>query len=367
MRKIGKFYRICFSLILVLVIVYLASRVDFIFRPIRVAIDILTMPLLFTVFFYYLLRPLVGMLGRFKLKKPLAILMLYAALAGLFTLFFFLVWPTLRQQTIDFANSLPGVVLDVREQLLRLQDNELVRNVDLRDSDLTSRLSDYVSDLVDTVSTYISSAVSFFTTLVIVVSTVPILLYYMLKEDKSAYRSLMRHLPSPYKREVRDTLLQIDRILSEFILGRVILCFLLGVMIYAGFLIIDLPYSLLLALLLAVLNLIPYIGQFIGMIPALTIAFIDSPTSIIWVLLIVNIAQQIEGNLLSPHIYGRKLDIHPMMTIVLLLIAGSIGGIIGIMIAIPVYLIGKVIAIKLYRRFVMTRPAPRTPAGPAEP
>lgn len=332
-----------------LLIVYLLSKVQFLFQPFVLGFQIMALPFLVSVFFYYTLRPAAHWLQKLKISKPFAILILYGIIAGLFTLFFLLVWPTLRGQLNGFINSLPQLAADFQKQFSRLQQHELLQGLNLNDPNLTTKLSEYIAQGIDAASTYVSGAVSFVTTIVIVIGTVPIMLYYMLKQDKDIYRKTLQITPGPYRRDLRGTLLEIDRILSEFILGRFILCLLLGGMIYLGFVIINLPYSLLLALFAASMNLIPYIGQVLGLIPALIVAFIDAPSMVIWVIVIHFAAQQIEGNLLSPHIYGRKLNIHPVTTISLILVGGSIGGIIGIMTAIPFYLIAKVIAVKLYR------------------
>ena len=125
----------------------------------------------------------------------------------------------------------------------------------------------------------------------------------------------------------------------------------LGAFCYVGFLIVNLPYSLLLALFVALMNMIPYIGPIIGAIPCLLIAFTDSYTSAVWVLVIILIAQQLEGNLISPMVYVRTMDIHPLTTIVVVLIAGAISGIIGFMISIPVYMIGKIIVLQIAEHY----------------
>ena len=353
--QVGTFYRACISIILILLIIYLLHKVQFLFEPFVLAFNIVLMPILFSIFFYYLLRPIVGRLQKWKVPRAVGILLIYAVLSGILVLFFFLVWPTLQKQTYDFVNSLPQLANDVRQQINQLQNQELLQGVNLNDSSLTDRLTDYLSDAINYVSDYISGAVSFITTFAIVIGTSPILLYYMLKQDRAGCRKLIRSMPRNWRHEGRKTLLEIDRILSEFILGRVLLCFLLGAMMYGGFLLVGLRYSLLLAIFAAIVNLIPYIGQLIGMVPVVIVAFIDSPTTVIWVLLINLIAQNIESNLLGPHIYGRKLDIHPVTTILTILIAGSIGGIVGIMTAIPLYMITKVLAKKLYTFLIERR------------
>ncbi|GIQ64670.1 UPF0118 membrane protein YueF [Paenibacillus cisolokensis] len=349
--KIGRFYQVCISIILVLIIIYLLDKVGFVFRPLVAAFNIVMLPLLFSVFLYYLLRPSVRWLHRRKLNKSAAILLLYLVFGGLTALISTLAWPTLQAQFTSFTNNLPVLLTDLQTQLERLREHAWFRAADPGKLDLSSNLTEYIGRAFNQVTSYITNAVSVLTNVVLIVSTVPVLAYYMLKEDRKAYDALKKRLPGKYRAAVVETLRDMDKVMSEFILGRIILSFLLGIMIYIGFLLIGLPYSLMLALLLAALNMIPYVGQIIGLIPCLIIAFIDGPSTVIGVLIVNVTAQQIEGNLLSPHIYGRKLDIHPLTTILILLAGGSAFGIIGIMFAIPAYLILKIVASRLFRHY----------------
>lgn len=356
MQPMNRFYRICLSIICVLLIIYLFLQIQSIFVPFIKAFNIIMLPILVAIFFYYLLRPIIGYLHRWKIPKGWGILIIYAVAAGLFTLFLLLVWPTLREQIVGFVNNLPQLASDLQKQFNLLQQNRFFQDINqnISQSEINSKLATSLSQLLTRATDSIANAVKVVSNLVIIVSTVPIILYYLLKEDTAAHHKLIDRLPKRYRKDAQEMMTEMDKVLSEFILGRVILCLLLGLMVYIGFLIIGLPYSLLLGLFIAAMNMIPYIGQLLGLIPCMIVAFIDSPSMAIWVLAIVLLAQQIENNLLSPHIYGRKLDIHPLTTILLLLVSGTIGGIIGILVAIPFYLILKIIALRLYDHY---RPA----------
>jgi predicted PurR-regulated permease PerM len=126
---------------------------------------------------------------------------------------------------------------------------------------------------------------------------------------------------------------------------------LLGVMTFAAFLIIGLPYALLLAIVLAIISFIPFIGSFLGAIPPLILAFTQSPEMALWLILAVFLCQQIQDNVLSPYIFGKTLDIHPFTTIIILLIAGSFAGLMGMLLALPVYMVFKIITQHLYQLF----------------
>jgi predicted PurR-regulated permease PerM len=209
-----------------------------------------------------------------------------------------------------------------------------------------------LNQAITAASNYISNLFSIITSFVIVIVTAPIILYYLLKESEHIPNSILHIIPRRYRKDGREVISEIDAALSGFIVGRVIITCLLGVLLYIGFMIIGLPYALLLAVIATVLNIIPYIGQFLGAIPCLIVAFIDAPSMIIWVIVVTVIAQQIESSFLSPHIYGKRLDIHPLTTVILLLVAGDIVGILGIILAIPAYMVVKIIVVRIYRLFL---------------
>lgn len=125
----------------------------------------------------------------------------------------------------------------------------------------------------------------------------------------------------------------------------------LGVLMYIGFLIIGLPYALLLTVIAVIMNFVPFIGAILSSVPIVIMGLVVSPSVAIWSLIIILVAQQIQDNLVAPYVFGKKLDIHPLTTIILVLGAGDLGGIIAILIIIPVYMIVKIILVRIYQLF----------------
>ncbi|MGN7455401.1 AI-2E family transporter [Paenibacillus pasadenensis] len=348
--KIGKFYQACISIILVLVILYLLSRLEFLYRPVLLAFNMLLLPFVVSFFFYYLFRPLVTQLHKWRMPKWLAVLVLFVVMAAVVAMLVVLVWPTLQSQAEGFVENLPALAKEVQEQINYLQTQSF-GGFSLAEIDLSSKLTGYLEQGINYLSTYLQNAVSVVATIALVVGTVPVLLYYMLKEDRKGYTSFVRFSPAKYRADAIEIFGSVDKMLSEFVIGRVVCCLALGAFAYIGFLIVDLPYSLLLALFVGAMNMIPYIGSIIGSIPCILIAFTDSFTTAIWVLAIILVAQQLEGNLISPFVYGRTMDIHPLTTIIVVLIAGAVSGIVGIMISIPVYMIFKIVILQIAEHF----------------
>ncbi|WP_145131759.1 MULTISPECIES: AI-2E family transporter [Paenibacillus] len=348
----SKYFRTCLGIIAALLIIYLGAKVKFIFNPIVLLFKLLLVPVMLAGFMYYLLRPIVNYLEKHHWKRSLSILSIYLVFVGLIALFSVLVWPTLREQVITFAENAPYFVEDLQKQFEALQKNSFFARALPSESEIYARVSEYLNGLIMAVTDSISNFISVVSNVVVIIATVPIVLYYMLKESSKLPPKILHILPRKYRKEGKEALREIDTALSNFIVGRVVLNLILGVLMYIGFLIIGLPYSLLLALISIVLNLIPYVGAIIAAVPVVIIGFIDSPSVAVWSLVVIIISQQIQDNLLTPIIYGKQLDIHPMTAIVLLLIGGDVSGIVGVILAIPVYMIAKIIIVRGYGLFL---------------
>ncbi|MDN4071021.1 AI-2E family transporter [Paenibacillus sp. FSL R5-0407] len=346
------FYRRCLGAIMVLTIIYLVHKVHFIFNPISTLVQILIVPLTISGFLYYLLRPIVQFLESKKMNRILSILFIYLLFAGVVTIFLMVVWPPLQKQITEFINNVPQLIDGLQSQMNEIRNNRYFSMFDNKDTQLMDKITEYVNAGIESATGYISHVFNFLNDFFIVVGTVPIMLYYMLKEDHRVTPSLVRMVPKNFRREGEITIHDIDTMLKGFIAGRMISAVVLAVMSFLGFWLIGLPYPLLLAIVGALFNFIPYFGSLLGAIPCVIVAFTVSPSMVLWVIIIVFIAQQIEGNLISPYIYGKTINIHPLTTIVLLLIAGDFGGILGMILAIPVYMMLKIIVVKIYQIYL---------------
>lgn len=347
-----KYFRTSLGIIAFLLILYLGSKVMFLFRPVWSVVNLLIVPMMLGGFFYYLLRPLVDFLEKRKMNRMLSILLIYLVFAGLIALFAALVWPTLREQIENFVQNAPFLVRDLQEQFNSLRQNPAFERFLGQESDLSTRIYAYLNNAVTWVTDSMSNLIGVISNIFIVLATLPIILYYMLKDGHKLPPILLGLLPRRFKKEGLETLKEIDSALSSFIVTRVLLNVALGVLLYIGFLIIGLPYSLLLTLISIPLNFIPYVGSILAAIPVVIVGFIESPMTALWSVVVIFIAQQIQDNLLSPIVYGRSLDVHPLTTVVLVLVGGDFYGIIGVLIALPVYMILKITFMHVYERLV---------------
>lgn len=143
-----KYFRTSLAIIAFLLILYLGSKVMFLFAPLGAIFKLLLVPMMLSGFMYYLLRPLVRILEKRKLNRAFSILLIYFLIAGLFVLFWILVWPTLQEQIQNFIDNTPYLVQGLQDQFNALRENPTLSRFFKGDSDVAARLSEFLSDTI---------------------------------------------------------------------------------------------------------------------------------------------------------------------------------------------------------------------------
>ncbi|WP_342565677.1 AI-2E family transporter [Paenibacillus sp. FSL R7-0345] len=357
MKQLNTFLTIGKAILLVLLIVYVGSLVDFIFEPLKSLTGVILIPVLLAVFFYYLLRPLLPLMERWKIKRwrmkrTQAILLIYLVLGVLVFGFFGGVWPPLKSQLLTLVQNAPQLFEAVNEKITDLEHSGFFTKLFPEDFSLLSQLNDYLSQGFTLLTSYVTGLFSAVSNLAIILFTFPILLFYMLKEGDKFGKAFVKMVPGRFRERAGMITGEIDGALSNYIVSRVIVNLALGVLMYLGFLIIGLPYALVLTLIAFIMNFIPFFGAIISSIPIVIIGLTVSPMVGLWSLIIILLAQQIQDNIITPLVFGKSLDIHPITTTVLVLGVGNFFGIIGMLIIIPVYMVIKIISRHTYQLFL---------------
>lgn len=349
----GKYFNIGYGILLAFLIIYLGTLIDFIFAPVVILVSTLFAPILIAGILFYIFRPIVNLLSK-KLPRGLSILILYLAFAGLLTGLVFFLGPIIQDQVTSLIDGLPTFVEEAQGLLQTIEQQPWFENVldqagysslDGLLSDLSTYLTDFLSNIGGNIIGIISSIAG---ALVIAV-VIPFVLYYMLKEGKGAPAMILRLLPKKQEEEGFRILRDMDRALSTYIVGQVLVSICVGVLIYIGYIIIGLEYALILALIAMVTNVIPFIGPWIGTFPGVIVGLFQDPIMALLVILVAVVVQQIESNLISPQIMGKRLNVHPVTIILLLLVASQFAGLLGLIFAIPAYAVGKVIVTHTFR------------------
>lgn len=136
--------------------------------------------------------------------------------------------------------------------------------------------------------------------------------------------------------------LTIDNIFYKYFTGKIFTSIFIGFLFYLGLLIIGVDYAPLFAMIVGATNMIPYFGPIIGAIPAVLITLIESPIRALWVAILILIVQQFDGNVLAPNVLGKIMELNPFWVLVSVVVGGSLFGILGMFVAIPVFGVIKV-------------------------
>ncbi|MBU9711464.1 AI-2E family transporter [Evansella tamaricis] len=349
----SRFFRFLMGTLLILLIIYLSTKVTFIFRPLVVFFQTLFIPFLIAGVLFYLLRPIVMLLHTKKVPKGISILLIYLGLIGVVTGIILLIGPTLQLQFTNLMDNMPGLMRELQTVLIQFQDNEWVSRFQETENfsieSVIENVTGYLMTTVDFLSSNIARLIGSLINFMLVFIIVPFMLFYLLKDGEKAPNQVLRFFPEKQQVEGRRILKDMDEALGSYIQGQIIVSICVGILMYIAFLIIGIEYSLILALVAMFTNVIPFVGPWIGTIPAVIVALIHSPIMVLWVLIAIVVVQQIESNLIAPQVMGKKLSIHPLTIIILILVGGRFAGFFGLLLAVPFYAVSKVIVSHTYR------------------
>jgi predicted PurR-regulated permease PerM len=349
-----------FEVLMIVVILYVCTNLSFIFEPLFIFISTLFFPFLISIFLYFLLHPVVNTIERAKIPRTLAILILYIIFIGVVGLIIGWLGPILVHQINQLVEHVPDYVENSKTLINNIMSSDWfiwIQNQHNFIDKVNKSILSWTTHLTDNLTSGMQTALGIVTGITITIITVPFILFYMFKDGRKFPLSVMRFLPSSYRAEGLNIIKETGETLGAYIQGQTLVCLAVGFMTFIGFLIIHLPYALLLGLILAVTNIIPYLGPFIGAAPAVFVGFLDSPSKALLAIIVVVIVQQIDGNIMSPLIIGKRLDMHPLTIIVLLLVAGNLAGVLGMILAVPVYAVVKTVIVNLYRLWKLRKAA----------
>lgn len=174
-------------------------------------------------------------------------------------------------------------------------------------------------------------------------AVIPIITYYFMCDGTKMFSRVLLFLPTERRDLTEKIVKDINKVLKRYIFSQLYLCGIIGILTFILLILLGIRFPLWIAVLNGLFNIIPYFGPIFGMIPAVFIAFILSPSKALWVLAGMILIQQIEGNILSPKITGDNTEMHPVVIIILLLIGDKFGGFMGMIIIVPIAVIIKVL------------------------
>lgn len=315
--------------------------------------------LLYTVFISlilaYLLNPLVNLLEKRKIKRTYGVLLVYIIVIAVITLLVITIVPNMVNEFKILGEDLPIYFNDLND-LFNKYYNIYTENMNNLPSEFTS-IKDSIDQNISKIQGVMVNSIKMVTTLIFSLLTkiisiilIPVLTFYFIKDKEYFKKKIILLIPKAFRNDIIHISRQINDVLSSFIRGQLIVATFIGIATSLGLLFLKIKFGVIIGLLAGIFSIIPYFGPIIGIVPAVLFALLDKPIKILWVVILFTFIQQFEGDILSPKIVGNSVGLHPITVMISLLIGGSLMGMLGLLLAVPIVAILKIIVNSIIER-----------------
>lgn len=343
------------SLVLLGITIFIFDKISYVFQPFVIIFNTIAAPIILSLILYYLLNPVINLMERYNIPRLLAITIVFLVIIGGATLIIDLLIPVIGDQIKQLANNFPKYIEKFNRAIDKVTHmsilssfyNQIQEWLDSTSKKIPSLTSDYFSGFGTKIRTFAEAVVN----VGVVIATTPFVLFFMLKDGTKFRDYTTKIVPPKFRKDYHDLLEKMSVQVGSYIQGQIIVSFCIGILLFIGYSIIGLDYGLVLASIAAVTSVVPYLGPTIAISPAIIIAIITSPFMLLKLIIVWTLVQFIEGHFISPNIMGKTLKIHPLTIIFILLSAGNLLGIVGVILGIPGYAILKVLVSHIFLLF----------------
>ncbi len=338
--------------LLVFLNIFVLTKISFLFAPVLSFLAVIMLPVVISALLYYLLKPIVDLLEKAGVSRIAAITLVFIILSGL------LIWgvavavPSLVDQILTFADNLPSYLKEGEKQVNLLlknnQFNAILTQLENMVNNFSSKAADYAETFSKSAVNWVGNVASLVTRVAVAIMISPFILFYLLRDSGKFKERFIEFLPTKIRQPSLRVLSNINAQLSSYVQGQVTVAIVVAILFSIMFSVIQLRYATTLAIIAGILNMVPYLGSFLAMIPAFILAMVAGPIMVVKVAVVFIIEQTIEGRFVTPLVIGSKLNIHPITILFVLLTAGSMFGVWGVFLAIPIYASVKVILSEIF-------------------
>ncbi len=287
-------------------------------------------------------------------RRLLAVAQVYiVVLAALFLLGVF-VLPVIVGQANNFILGLPLLLEEAQATiaaLVKRYQTSVPPEVQRR---LEGIVADLGSDFVAAIEAALRGSIAVVSqtfSILLGLLTVPVWLFYLLKDQRKTSQLIAGLLPARHREAVSELVAIVDKTLISYVRGQLFLGVVVGIMAWVGLSLLGVPFAPVLAIISGVTELIPVLGPILGAVPGILVVLATDPTQVIWVVLLYIGVQMVENTLLVPRVQGRAVSLPPALIMVLIVLASELAGFVGMLIVVPAAAVSRDVFVYLYRRF----------------
>lgn len=332
---LAKHKKLIYKSIIVMALIILSIFIYLYFTPIRDVVNLLVISFIIA----YTLKPLRNYFSE-KLNisaKKSSLLIIFLLLLSFVGLLYSIV-PSIIKESGNF-----GIMLDsIEEYILNLAVKFKLDRLPIFET-IYMQIGEKINMILSSASTNLIDNMILLGENIVALAVVPITIYYLLADGNLIYKKLLLIFPTDKRILIKNINNNIDKILSRYILSQLLLSLIIGALSFVLLLVLRIKFPLVLSIINAIANIIPYFGAIIGGVPIIFMALTGSVTKGILAAIGVFLIQQVEGNFLAPKITGDSTNMHPIIIIILLILGEKIGGVIGMVLIVPIAVIIKVV------------------------
>lgn len=327
-------------------LVFLGTKISFLFTPITTFISTITGPFLIAGFLYYLLQPLVKLLHKLHVKgrnaNVIAFILLIVIICGGLAY----IIPQVVTQVASLVSNVPSFLREAESFVRGFAHSKIA--AELHIADILNSVDFDKGNLVKYGSKYIGTGAMTFGAVMghignvlVNVFMAPLVLFYFMKDGGKLSANIQRFVPPTWRDFVANLLTKTNATMENYFTGQFTDMLIVGILSCIGYAISGTPYALIIGMTAGVMNMVPYIGPWLGAVPAVLVAMTVSWKQVILAIIVAVVVQQIDNNFVYPNVMGKSMEIHPLTVLVLLLTAGNMFGLLGVILGIPVYAVVK--------------------------
>ncbi len=345
----SRFFVMAVFVLLGLFILYMLILIKPIIWSVYIFAKAVLAPFLVAMIISYVLNPVVCLLHDRKVPRTIAVLLIYAVFIISVTVVMLNLIPMFMKQLKELNEHLPQFTVQAQNWFDGLNDNKfLPESVRMGINHSLIQFENAISKYIANFLSDIGATINF----LFIIFIIPFLAFYMMKDLDVFERAALQYIPRARRKHAIRLMKDIDAALGSYIRGQLIVSLCIGVLAYIGYLIIGMPYPLLMACFVSLFDIIPYLGPFFGALPALLMATTISWKMVLMVIIVNMICQNLESNVISPQVVGKSMKMHPITIILVLLIGGELAGIVGMILAVPFYAALRVIAQHVFAYYI---------------
>lgn len=319
-------------------------------------VRIIWLPLVFAAGLVIILDPIASAVERAGIPRIIGTVFAFVVFAGFLVAIGFLVVPTIQVQAADFGQRLP-VLYD--ESIEFLQDSGDELGIDLGPVWTSQTISEWIADpgnqetLQNLLGGFGSGAgrlIRGVAETVAIVALAPVLAFYLLLDLPRTKRMIIELIPQSIRHEFQHVSTRVATAVAAFVRGQLLVALIVGALSSGALLALDLPFWLIIGLAAGVLNLVPFVGPFVGGLLAVVVALVEGePSKAVLAVVLFTAIQQVDNHIITPMVQRTRVLLSPLVIVIALIVGGAAAGLLGVLVAVPLVAVIRIVAGHLWR------------------